>query len=426
MIKRHLKPLILDALLDFPVVAILGARQVGKSTLAQDLSSDKWPARYLSFDDFALLEMARRDPDGFVDGLSLPVILDEVQRVPDLLQSIKRVVDKNRKPGSFLLTGSANLLTLRSVSESLAGRVALFELHPFSWPELNGFPSTPKVLDDLFECRTAKEFIGSLPTRAEPISRTDFAGRILAGGFPSPALMKKPASRTRWFNSYRQTYLERDLREVTNVIRLGDFHRLLVLAASNTGRLLNTAGISRDLGIPLSTVRRHLSVLETTYQVSMVMPYFVNIGKRLVKTPKLFFNDTGLASNLNMADDWETLEHQGRAGAMVETWAASELRKLAGLAGKQVEIYFWRTHAGREVDFLIARGGYLAAIEVKWSQKISNSDLSALESCRQDLKGRLGLAVILYAGENALALNDHIAAVPLWHFFTGRGTKTKE
>ncbi|MHC5054798.1 MAG: ATP-binding protein [Planctomycetota bacterium] len=417
MIGRHIQPLIEDALRQFPVAAILGSRQVGKSTLAQELPSRAWPARYVTLDDFALLDAAAHDPDGFVDGLEPPVILDEVQRAPDVLRSIKRVVDRARKPGQFLLTGSANLLTLKSVSESLAGRVALFDLHPFSWSELARKKAPPDSVDRLFECKTAREFVASFAPKAATGHRA-FTGRLLAGGYPVPALMKPGRARSQWFESYRRTYLQRDLREIANVARLHDFGRLLVATAANTGRLLNTAELSRDLGVPLNTVRRHLGLLETTFQAWTVRPYYANIRKRLVKTPKLYFSDTGLAAHLMAAEDWDTLQAQNRAGSMVETWVAAELRKLATLSRKRTDIHFWRTHSGREVDFLLARGTRLAAVEVKWARRIAGDDIGAIETCRADLKGRLGLSVVLYSGRTAFALNDHVAAVPLPAFFS--------
>jgi predicted AAA+ superfamily ATPase len=412
MIERHLKPVVIEALRDFPVVAVLGARQTGKTTLVQALSSGPWPARYLTLDDRAVLDAVLTDPDGFVDGLELPVILDEVQRAPDLLRSVKRAVDRDRRPGMFLLTGSANVLTMRAVSESLAGRVALLELHPFSMAELARSRAPSQNLENLFRSRSASEFLGGLPSASSEMSRRGIAERILSGGYPVPALMKPGRGRVQWFESYRATYLERDLREIARVMSLPNFGRLLTAAALRTGQILNTAGISRDLGIPMRTVRRHLGLLETTYQVTTVRPYYRNVGKRLVKRPKLYFTDTGLAAHLTASENWDLLERQGRAGAMVETFVAAELRKLAAIASQRTEIHFWQTHAGREVDFLLVRGDRLVAIEVKWAQRVSKGDVANLESCRRDLAGSLGLSVLLYSGTNAFALDDHTVVVP--------------
>jgi hypothetical protein len=418
MIRRHLKPLVAESLEHFPVVAILGPRQVGKSTLAQMLPSKRWPARYLTLDDMPLLDAALRDPDGFLEGLDFPVIVDEIQRAPDLMRSIKRVVDRDRKPGLCLLTGSANLLTLQKVSETLAGRVVLLDLHPFSWGELQRQPSPSLSLDALFASRTAKEFVARLPKSA-PVTRRDLIARIVSGGYPTPALMTAGRSRSQWFDSYRRTYLERDLRQVANIVRLPEFGRLLTTTALRSGQLLNATSFSRDLGVPLNTVRRHLDLLETTYQVWTVPPFHVNLGKRLVKTPKLYFTDTGLACHLCGFDDWEQVERQGQAGAVVETWVAGELRKLAGLGLKRTEIHFWRTHAGREVDFLIARGDRLVAIEVKWTQRVTAHDIGNILACSEDLQGRLGLAVILYSGPTTVVLNERVVAVPFGAFFAG-------
>jgi predicted AAA+ superfamily ATPase len=226
--------------------------------------------------------------------------------------------------------------------------------------------------------------------------------------------------RSQWFDSYRRTYLERDLRQVANVVRLPEFGRLLTATALRSGQLLNTTSFSRDLGVPLNTVRRHLGLLETTYQIWTVPPFHVNLGKRLVKTPKLYCTDTGLACHLGGFDDWEQVERQGQAGAVVETWVAGELRKLADLGEKRTEIHFWRTHAGREVDFLLARGDRLVAIEVKWAQRVTAHDIGSIMACSEDLKGRLGLAVILYSGQTTVVLNERVVAVPFGAFFAGR------
>ncbi len=417
MLKRHLKSLILESLKYFPVAAILGPRQVGKSTLAQNLLSKQWPAKYYSLDDFSLLSAATRDPDGFIEGLDQPAVLDEIQRAPGLLRSIKRTVDQNRKPGLFLLTGSANLMTLRKVSESLAGRIALFQLHPFSWSELSRHAVPPDTLENLFASPDTKTFLKLFASSETRRPRNKLAENILAGGYPAPALMKPGRIRSQWFDSYRQTYLERDLREIVHILNLSDYGRLLIAAAARTGQLLNMAEISRQLGIPLNTLKRYIGLLETTYQIWTLPPYYANINKRLIKTPKLYFNDTGLAASLMAFEDWAMFEKQGHAGALVETWVANELRKLIALSSRRTDLFFWRTHAGREVDFILARGGRLIAIEVKWSQSLRGTDLAGLENCRNDLKKQLGLSVILYTGQKVLALNDHMVAIPILMFF---------
>lgn len=415
MIRRHLQAPILETLQDFPVVLLTGARQVGKSTLAQALPGPEWKASYLTLDDRVTLDAALRDPDGFLAGTPAPVIIDEVQRAPDLLRALKLVVDRSRRPGQYLLTGSANLMTLKVVSESLAGRMALHELYPFSWPELAGKPA-PRVLDALFGAADARALLGLWPKGPLPDRRQEIQGLILSGGYPTPSLMRSATSRTRWFEAYRQTYLERDLRDIAAVANLPDFGRLLSLAALRTGQLLNVSEISRELGLPLTTVRRYLNLLETTYQVRLVRPYFANTGKRLVKTPKLYLSDTGMACHLAAVEDWQVLERQGRVGPMVETWVAAELRKLMSLDSRY-RLYFWRTHTGREADFLIERGEELVAIEVKWAGGIGDSDLAGLKDCAQALGERLRFSVLLYPGTQVVALDRRTVAVPFGAFF---------
>ncbi len=411
MIQRHLQARILESLRHFPVVLLTGARQVGKSTLAQTLVRSRWPAQYLSLDDRAALDAALRDPDGFVSGTSTPVVLDEVQRAPDLLRAIKLAVDRNRRPGQYLLTGSANLMTLKIVSESLAGRLVLHELHPFSWSELNR-SKAPTILADLFTAKDTKALAARWPRTVPAGRRRDLERFVLSGGFPSPALLASQSARQEWFAAYRQTYLERDLRDLAAVEHLPDFNRLLALLALRTGQLMNYSDLSRDLGLPLTTLRRYMNLLEVTYQLFLVRPYFANIGKRLVKTPKLYLGDTGMACHLAVAETWPVLERQGRAGAMVETWVAAELRKLLTTADPRIGLWYWRPHAGREVDFLLERGDALVALEVKWTQRISEADVAGLHQCMRDLKGRVRFGILLYPGTELLSLDRHTLAVP--------------
>lgn len=398
---------------------LTGARQVGKSTLAQALISPDWPAAYLTLDERPVLDAALKDPDGLLAGAARPLVLDEVQRAPDLLRAVKLAIDRDRRNGSFLLTGSAHLGTLRTVSESLAGRVAVYELHPFSWAELRG-TAPPTTLRDLFAARDARELLELWRGRPVPPDQlAEIRRLILRGGYPVPALMEDDQARERWFASYRQTYLERDVRDLADLERMPEFNRLLALVALRTGQLLNMADLARDARLPHSTVRRYLALLEQTYQVFLLQPYFVHARKRLVRTPKVYLTDTGLACHLVAAERWETLERQGRAGAMVETWAAAELRKLLAAAGPFCRLYFWRTHAGQEVDFLLERGEECVAVEVKLAVRLDPASLAGLRACREALGPRLRLAVVLYAGTSLVPLEAATLAVPFAAFFLG-------
>jgi len=416
MIRRHLQQRILESLRHFPVVLLTGARQVGKSTLVQTLAPSDWPARYVTLDDRTVLDAALRDPDGFIAGIPTPVTLDEVQRAPDLLRAIKLAVDRNRTPGQYLLTGSANLLTLKTVSESLAGRIVLHELLPFSWAELTR-ADPPTTFRNLFETRDAKALLSRWSHKAPLRRRREIEGLILAGGFPTPALLTSPVTRQEWFAAYRQTYIERDVRDLAAIAHLPDFSRLLALLALRTGQILNSSDLSRDVGLPFTTLRRYMNLLELTYQLFLLRPFFANVGKRLVKTPKLYLADSGMTCHLAAADTWAVLERQGRTGAMVETWAMSELRKLLAATGPGIGMWYWRPHAGREVDFLLERGEALVAVEVKWSQRISEADVAGLRQVARDLKGRVRLGILLYPGTDALALDAHTVAVPFSIFF---------
>ena len=260
MIRRYLQGQILESLKYFPVVLLTGARQVGKSTLAQGLIGPSWKAQYHTLDDLTVLGAALRDPEGFISGIPTPAVIDEVQRAPDLLRAIKRAVDRERKPGKFLLTGSANVMTLASVSETLAGRVAIHTLHPFGWPEFLE-KSPPSVLKRLFQSSSAQELVKSFPKTFKSNYRKQITDRILTGGYPPPSLMPSEQARAQWFSSYRQTYLERDLLNIKSIANLPDFNRLLGLAAFRTGRLLNLSDLSREIGLPFSTLRRYMNLL---------------------------------------------------------------------------------------------------------------------------------------------------------------------
>lgn len=411
MIRRYLQESILESLKHFPAVLLTGARQVGKSTLVQALIETSWKANYFTLDDRTTLDAALRDSDGFTEGVPIPVVIDEVQRAPDLLRAIKRKIDTARKPGQYLLTGSANIMTLSSVSETLAGRIALHTLYPFCWPELLGKPM-PRILDHLFQGVDSKKLLKAYSKPIPKEYKFKLMERIIKGGYPTPALMESDPARWQWFSSYRQTYLERDLLNIRSIENLPDFNRLLSLVALRTGRLLNFSDLSRETGLPFTTLRRYMNLLEMTYQIYFIRPYFSHPGKHLIKTPKLFFNDTGMACHLIGANDWKVLENQANVGPMVETWVASELLKLLSLKGDQFRLYFWRTQTGHEVDFLIEKAGRLIAIEVKWARRIDESVMRNLERLAESLKEKLLFSIILYSGDELIPLNLKTVVMP--------------
>lgn len=414
-VPRHLSGPILRTLRHFPVAGITGARQVGKSTLAQSLISDEWPAVYMTLDDRAALTAALQDPEGFIEGNPPPLILDEVQRAPALLLALKGAVDRHRRPGSYLVTGSANLLTLKRVSETLAGRAVYHELLPLSWSELAGRQSPAAVIDSLFEVRGAREFITRWTDLVEPqASRQELAARILAGGYPDAALTGDPWVRRQWFEGYRQTYLTRDVRDLAAVEHMPAFDRLLVTTALRTGQILNQSELARDLGVPYSTLRRYLSLLDLTYQVWFLRPYHMNNpGLRLVKSPKLYHMDTGLAAYLAAMDDWAAVERQGRQGQLFETWVAGELKKALPLCARATSLWFWASHQGREVDFVLERGADVVGIEAKWGAEVDRAALRGLTALKAAAGRRFRMGVVVHTGPTMVALAEDIVAVPV-------------
>jgi hypothetical protein len=411
MIKRHLEHRLLDSLAHFPVVLLIGARQVGKSTLVRQIAGTAWPARYLTLDDRTTLDAALRDPDGFVQGLDGPAVIDEVQRAPDLLRAIKLVVDRARRPGRFLLTGSAHVLTLAKVSETLAGRVAVHELRPFAWSELKR--SVAPRISRLFDTAASRLLLGE--KAAAPFGQV--RDLLLTGAFPDPALMKSDSARRTWFESYRQTYLERDLRDIAAVAHLPEFSRLMIALALRTGTLLNVAELSRDIGLPETTIKRDLQLLAQTFQVGTLPPFASTRVKRLVKTPKVYWTDTGMAAHLAAARSWSDLGRRNLGGFFLETWVHTEIRKLLSLEQESVELTFWRTHDGHEVDFLLERGGEMVGIEVKSAAAVRSRDLSGLARCREAFGRRWRLSLVLYAGSEALTIDERTVALPLAGFF---------
>ncbi|MBX6378910.1 MAG: ATP-binding protein, partial [Clostridia bacterium] len=369
----------------------------------------------------AVFHAARSDPEGFIEGNPPPLIIDEVQRAPDLLLALKRIVDRHRSPGSYLLTGSANLLTLKTVAETLAGRVVYHELLPFAWSELRQRQSPSTLIDRFFDAEGPREVLAGLQAaQTAEVGRGEWVQAILKGGYPVPALMKDASARSQWFEGYRQTYLERDVRDLANPENLAAFDRLLVVTALRTGQLLNYSELCRDLGIPLSTVRRYFALLEQTYQVWRLQPYFANPARRLVKTPKLYHTDTGLACSLAALDDWEMVERQGRQGPLFETWIASELRKALSLCRRRTQLWFWRTHDGLEVDFVLERGADVVGLEVKWGSEVRSEDLRGLRVFRDSLGSRFRLGIVLHTGSTLAALDARILAVPVGTLLGGR------
>ncbi|MBU0482575.1 MAG: ATP-binding protein [Proteobacteria bacterium] len=332
MIPRHAQTRALQLSEGFPIVALTGPRQSGKTTLARALFPDR---AYVSLEDPEEREFSLRDPRGFLARFNDGAIIDEAQRVPDLFSYLQTLVDSRRRMGDFILTGSQQFGLRSGISQSLAGRVGLIQLLPFSMSELAGAGLLAEGLDEL----------------------------MWRGGYPP--LYDRPLTPDLWFPNYVATYLERDVRQVLGVRDLDLFQRFVKLCAARTGQLLNLSSLAADCGISHVTAREWLSVLEASYIAIRLPPYFRNFGKRLVKTPKLYFLDPGLAAWLIGIRDSETLNIHAQRGALFETLVVSEFIKQRYNQGQPADLYFWRDNVGHEIDLLFESGRKLQAVEVK-------------------------------------------------------------
>ena len=386
-----------------PVVAIMGARQTGKSTLVRSEPSlaDR---PYLTLDDLAARERASLEPDEFLK--SAPrFTIDEVQREPDLLLAIKRVVDRDhpRQPGRFVLTGSANLLLMQRVSESLAGRASYLNLWPLARREKLGF-GRAGLWGELFD-RPAEHWFEYV--RQEPLLPAEWQAEVRVGGYPPPVVeLRGAAERTAWFDGYLRTYLERDLQDLAAIDNLVDFRRLMRVASLRIGNLLNQAELGRDSGLPRTTVQRYLNLLETSFQVVRIEPYSVNRTKRLIKAPKLYWSDPGLVFHLAGTDE--------PTGAHLENLVLADLLVWRDAQIPRPEVLFWRTSEGLEVDFVIEHRGRLVGVEVKAGSRPGLSDLKGLKALRDEYPDLFLGGLLLHTGEETLWLAEKILGVP-WH-----------
>jgi uncharacterized protein len=403
MIRRHIQDSVRRAMTDTPVVLLNGARQTGKTTLAQVLAAGSG-AQYFTFDDSATLALAAGDPSGFIRNLTGPVVLDEIQKAPDLFPAIKLAVDKDRQPGRFLLTGSANVMTLPRLSESLAGRMEVIPLYPFSAGELAG--AAEGFLPRLFAASFAKAKRAS--------AREDIAARLTRGGYPEATQREAEDRRAAWFASYISTILQRDVRDLARVDALHMLPNLLKLLAARASGLLNLADLGRDSGLPHTTLTRYLALLETVFLVHRLPAWSRNLGQRLVKAPKLHLVDTGLACHLLAADARRLSEDRLLLGRLLESYVVGELRKQVSWTDSRTALYHFRTAIGLEVDVVLERpDGSVVGIEVKGSATVGASDFAALKTLRDQLGQLFRVGVVLYLGDQVVPFGDKLWLVPL-------------
>lgn len=400
---RFVLPRLKEALADTPVVLIHGPRQSGKTTLARTVG-DRAGYAYLSFDDDVLRAAAKADPVGFVADLPDKAVLDEVQRVPELFTSIKAVVDHDRRPGRFMLTGSANVLLVPRLADSLAGRMEILRLHPLAQAELAG--QAPGFLAALFG--------GSLKSRPRPRLGRELAERIAAGGYP--AALARPVARRRaaWYRDYIDTLVQRDVRDMARISTLDALPRLMALAAGQTARLINVADLSAPFQLSRPTIRDYVTLLERVFLLEELPSWHSNRLSRLIKTPKLHVGDTGLACALLGADAATLASDRPLLGQLLETFVFQELRRQASWEEEPIGFHHFRDKDGVEVDIVLDRGGrQLAGVEVKAAATVSAADFKGLRKLRETAGQRFASGVVLYDGEATVSFGDGLFAVPI-------------
>ncbi len=409
---RTLAERLREALSGAPVVILGGARQVGKSTLAQDPSIGGG-RRYLTLDHLPTLDRALRAPEALV-AAGGRLTIDEVQRAPDLMIAVKHVVDRVKQDGQFLLTGSANLLLARTSGESLAGRARYLTLHPFTPRELRREPGSAPWGGALLSAPDAESAAGLLATTPSASPRAfDWRGHALRGGFPPAALAARDTDRIQWFEDYATTYLRRDLRELAQVDDLAGFGRLLRLAALRTGGLLNQSELGRDAGLARSTTMRWMSLIEASYLASLVPPWHSTRSKRLVRAPKLYPTDTGLALHLAGVHDADGLESLPRPGVWLEALVRNDLASWAETATPRPGLYHYRTSSGAEIDFLLEQGRRVLPIEVKSNASLRTEEGRAIEAFCDEHGRQAPFGLVLHDGDELLPLTNRVLGVPL-------------
>lgn len=410
VVDRHLRPRVLEALDDTRVVIVLGARQVGKSTLVQDVALRDRPATVLTMDDQATRDAATSDPTGFVVGLSTPIVIDEVQRVPGLLLAIKVRVDRDPTPGQFLLTGSANILTAPRIADALTGRAEYLRLTPFSQGELRG--SAEAFVPQLFD--------GRWPQITSPeVGRAAYAEIVVTGGYPA-VMSRTDARRARFFDSYVDTIIQRDLSTIAQVHDQANVRSLLSAIASTSASLMNFDSLARDLALSPNTVRSHAALLETLFLTTRLEAWSTNLLSRVVKTPKAYVTDSGLLCHLIGVDAERLAKDGGIAGMAFETFVAMELRRQVAWQDNAPRLFHYRDRDGREVDVVLERrDGSVVAVEVKSAASASPKDFRGLRHLRDKLGERFKAGVLLYTGESTVPFGDRLVAVPLRGLWAG-------
>ncbi len=407
MYERTAINIVKEALEISPVVLISGARQVGKSTLSLNLDMS-----YRVFDNLTDRESALTDPLGYIESLPKPICLDEIQKVPEVLESIKLSVDKNRINGNFLLTGSANILDMKKTKDSLAGRIIEIKLWTLSQKEIH-HKSAENIIDILF-----KNGIKNLKIELKNVDEIYQA--IIDGGYPEIQKIKSIRGKSLWFDSYISTYVERDIRDIGELRDIESFIRFYNIITPRSAGLLNKSDLANDAGISLPTLNNYLTMLNMIYQVSLVQSYSSNISKRFIKSPKLYMNDSGVLSHILNITNIEELLCSNKKGDIVETFVYAELQKHISYSLTLPKLYHYRTNDKKEIDFIVEKANKILAIEVKSSLSIKADAFKHIIDFQKKTKDKEILGIVLYMGENIVSFGDENYqryAIPLSIFF---------
>ena len=398
-INRWQSTLLKNSLSNYPVIVITGARQVGKSTfLKNDKNLKDW--EYLTLDDFDRLRQANENPEALWLG-SDSVIIDEAQKAPNILSAIKKSVDQTKNRKQFIISGSANLLLMKNVTESLAGRAAYISLPPMAYSEIRKL-GLNQIIEKLIKGKKINNRYENLPI-----------SEILIKGFMPPLIrFNNIDDIPGWWESYTMTYLERDLRELSQVESLLDFRNLMKILALRSGKILNKSDVARDASLSQPTAHRYINLLQISHIIELIQPYFKKRTKRLVKSPKIFWLDPSLAIYLAGYYDKKSLENSREFGSFYESLVYHHLRILADLLKPRAKIYYWRTVSGKEVDFVIEHGNKVLAVEVKSTDKIKYEDAASLKIFVEEYPEAI-IGLIFYSGSELRYLDRKILAVPI-------------
>ena len=401
MYTRFAQRRVEEALSDTPVVLIVGPRRCGKTTLARKLEQSG--RRYITLDDQTTLESAQSDPGGFIRGLDLAII-DEIQRVPELLLAVKKTVDEDDRPGRFLLTGSANVMTLPRVADSLAGRIETIQMLPLARAEIDG--QTPSFLERLFD--------GTLQSQPSAIVGDALVRLVLLGGFPEAIRRDNERRRQDWLRSYLASILTRDLRDIADIARMTELPKFVQLLAEHSGHLVNFSQVGAGVNVSYKTGQRYVGLLEQVYLIATVQPWFTNGLKRIVKTPKLHFLDSGLLAAVRGLTFDRVKADRAAFGAVLESFVFSEVLKLMTGSDLRLTPYHFRDGDMREVDMVLERDdGMIVGIEVKASATVRPGDFAGMKTLARVCGDRFAFGVVLYDGADVVPFGDRMVAAPL-------------